>query len=454
MQFRLDKWCHLPSAPTMLILAGVIAFPGYTGAQQLGSKAETEEAFFKVRTKFNEQLEAMKPFNAKEHEPIAKIAAQYYTYRVTWPAVQFSKDPTSFGLPKVQDEFLKEMEKSVVTDKSGMKSPKNKEFMRAFAKSLSSCFQEVLDQDLRSAPQAVTTASLMLQSFGKCKQEDAGDFLKDVVKDTKKYHAFIRMCAVKGLGEIFPAYSPKQREVLRAENINPADKLKRDLERLDTVRAFIQNPMELPKEATSEQLDAYHYLRREGIKALAQIGMPALEVTKNKVIGPAAFYLIEVLAGDQNGRPYTFAERLEAAIGVCQLQAGEIESYRPEVGIYFVGLTLAEMEKSYANDWTYFSGRKDPKEAPRQPNLPWKAVKTRVEQALKELVANVGKDSQAGKKAELLQNQVKSTLVAMGTLQAINVQGTLRQMVETKLRPAQWEIYAGNKEFLIREPAK
>jgi hypothetical protein len=344
------------------------------------------------------------------------------------------------------------MEKSVVTDKSGMKTPKNKEFMRAFAKALISCFQEVLDQDLRSSPQAVTTASLMLQTFGKCKQEDAGEFLKDVVKDTKKYHPFIRMCAIKGLGEIFPAYSPKQRE--GAEDIKPADKLKRDLERLDTVRAFIQNPMELSKEATREQLDAYLYLRREGIKALAQIGIPALDLTKNKVIGPAAFYLIEVLAGDQNGKAYTFAERLEAAIGVCQLQANVIEGYRPEVGLYFVGMTLVEMERAYFDDWTYFTGRKDPKEAPRQPSLPWKAVKTRVEHALDSLWVNLGKDSEAGKKAELLRSEVKNNLGAMGSLKGLGPQGTLQKMVEAKLRPVQWEIYTGNKEFLIREPAK
>src|SRR6202011_5117186 len=115
-------------------------------------------------------------------------------------------------------------------------------------------------------------------------------------------------------------------------------------------------------------------LRREGIKALGQFGMPALEVTKNKVIGPAAFYLIGVLAGDQNGKAYTFAERLEAAIGVCQLQASEIEGYRPEVGLYFVGLTLVELERAYFEGWTYSTGRKDPKEDPHQPSLPWKAV--------------------------------------------------------------------------------
>ena len=45
--------------------------------------------------------------------------------------------------------------------------------------------------------------------------------------------------------------------------------------------------------------------------------------------------------GDQNGKAYTFAERLEAAIGVCQLQASEIEGYRPEVGLYFVGIAVS-----------------------------------------------------------------------------------------------------------------
>ena len=162
MQMRLGIGGRFPSAPTMLILAGVFAFPMSAGGQQLGNKAETEEPFFKVRTKFNEQLEALKPFNAKEHEPVAELAAKYHTYRVTWVAVQGSKEPNISGLPEVQDAFLKVMEKSVVTDKSGMKTPKNKEFMRVFAKALISCFQEVLDQDLRSSPQAVTTASLML----------------------------------------------------------------------------------------------------------------------------------------------------------------------------------------------------------------------------------------------------------------------------------------------------
>jgi hypothetical protein len=449
MHMRWDNWCRFSSAPTLLILAGFFAFPVCAGGQQEGNKEETEVPFMMVKAKFNEQIEGTKPFNAKEHEPIAEKAAKYFTYRVTWPAVQGSKDPTASGLPRIQLDFL-----SVMTD-AAAKSPKNKEFMRAFAKALVSCFEKVLEQDLRSSPQAVTTISLMLQTFGKCKQEDAGDFLKDIVKDPKKkYHAFIRMCAVKGLGEIFPAYSEKQRNELSAENIKPADKLKRDLERLDTVRAFIENPLELPKEATQDQLDAYYYLRREGIIALAKIGMPALEVKKNKVVGPAAFYLIEMLAGDQNGKAYTFAERLEAAIGVCHLQAKESEGYRPEVGLYFVGLTLVEMEKAYADDWNYFT-TKSPKDAPpRQPRLPWKAIKVRVEQALDSLWVNLGKDSEAGKKAELLRSEVKNILEKMGGLKAPPEQRTLQQKVEAKLRPALWEIYAGNKEFLIREPAK
>jgi hypothetical protein len=452
MYWRLDprRWWRLPA--TVVLLWGACTLPA--SAQELGTKAEVEDGFSPdMKQRFRELVAGTKQFSPKDHGAIPEKAAKYYIYPVTWVTVRNAKNQQESGFPNVHKRFRDVMEDAA-------KGAKNEEFMRAFCKALNAAFKEVFAQKLDGNTPAVTNAALMLPIYGKCRQDEAADFLGSIINDPKEYHAFVRMCAVKGLGDTFPAMTPKQLDNFAAGD----DKVlaeKRDLyvKRLETVMKYISNPLdasEYPAIRTPEHDDAFYFLRREGVKALAQFQVPALGVdAKNSnVIGPAAFYLALMFNRDKQTGKYLLlpSERLEAALGLCQLNVAEVPQYRADVGLYLVGMTLVDLANEYNADIPYFGGKGKAGETPRQSKLPWKAVAGRMDAGLQVMIANLGKDSDLGKKASQLRANVDQMLKTMANHKEIGPPIVLGQFVENQLRPQSWEIYVGNKNLVITPP--
>ena len=419
--------------------------------QQLGNKDDVEYPFNRDSTLFNNLREGNTRYDAKTHKNLVALGAKYYVYRVTWKTYQADKTVTG-GLPSLRKSFGELM--TVPATLSG----KNRDFMKPLAHELIGCFKQVLDLPFESNHQAVTSAALMLQDFGKCRQEEVHDFLMELNKKDKDnkyaYSPFIRMCAIRGLGEFSnPNWAAvDDRENAALEQVKA--KLKRDVDRINLIANFVNYPY-VPQGTSQEHQDAYVFIRREGVKALAQAQVPAYSAEpKKEVQGAAAHYLwyIATVGKFADGTPpASLLEKAEAAIGLCGMKLSETPTYNPEFTVWAAATCLAQFTAEYNRDVLYFAKVVPTKEklpAPRQEALPWPIYAARFEEALATLTANV-KDSPVAPKVEVLKNKLGA-----GTLATIKEH---KKQVDTEvpptlsafaasLRPTNPEIYPGTKD--------
>jgi len=422
--------------------------------QQLGNKEDTERPFNdKHKTRFEKLRDAEVQVDAAKDKELLDVSARYFVHRLTWSTLQNDKSPDG-GIAGLQKRFAE----SIVVPATA--SGKNKEFMRLWSKELITRLKEVLGLDIKTYHHAVTNAALMLQTLAKNRQEEVQDFLLDMSradKDNKPVvHPFIRMCAVRALGEFSAPHWSKVDD--QTEETKILAKRKRDLDRLDWMAKFVAQPYP-PDGDTPEHKDAMSYVRREGIKALAHVQVPAYGIDKKKgeVVGPAGYYLLYIASGGSFpvGPPLSLSERLEATIGLCQLKVTETPEYNVDLGVYVVANNLAAMASDYLNDWVYFSFKDTTsKEAPKRlSKLPWQTYAMHLEVALEAMSANVPKDLPAAKKVQTLRSNMDKLLEKMKKRAQIEPPAELVQFAES-IRPASFDAYPGFKGFEVPQYKK
>ena len=231
----------------------------------------------------------------KEDRPISETAAKRFVYQFTWRDTYRKKEPTPQSLRKV---FQNKMERAAKTEDGG----DNKLFLDVFAPDLIKCIKDAFAKykiDDSDSRQVCVNIALLLPELGRCKHEEVGDFLAQIVADPKQ-PALYRFCAVKGLREFFPSY-----RVTGAED--PTDKRfllkkQRAAQRVDAVLAYINQDWKVAADAPKELRDAVFFQRREGIRTLALAGTPAVEIERGKAgqpvkaWGSAAYGLLRILS--------------------------------------------------------------------------------------------------------------------------------------------------------------
>src|SRR5262249_17300621 len=143
------------------------------------------------------------------------------------------------------------------------------------------------------------------------------------------------------------------------------------------------------------------FFRREAIRALGQMRVPAISISKTgKVDGPIAYHLTRVLTGKGiDGKPMSprpsLSEQVEASVALCQLRSDANSPYPIEPALYLVGRFLANnLVKQYNSDSRAFPGggiRKNAAASLRARAEPWKLHATRLDHALDDLAAAIRK---------------------------------------------------------------
>jgi hypothetical protein len=442
-----SRRCLVGLALAALVLGGVVPA---VQAQQLGSKADTEEPYLREQARFNKLRDGEAKPEPKD-KSVIEVAARYFVFRVTWTTIQNDKSPDS-GMPAVHARFRELMQHPATV------SGKNKEFMKLLAHEMVGCLKQVLKLDFKDNYQSVTNGALMLPWLAKCRQDDVDDYLLDLAKagaDGKPVvHPFIRMCAVKGLGEFNAPGEPRLDDP--NDEKAQANKRARDQARVQVILQFIAQPYP-PQGSTPDYQEAFAFVRREGVKALAKVPAPAISIDKGKVAGPVAYYLLYIINNGNPGQeapPFALAEKLEAALGVLQLRPVEGQPYNAELAAYGVAVALVEFANAYANDYPYFSLKDKEKDAPKRlAKLPWQAYAGRFEAGLDTMYASLPKDSPAVKKVAALRSNVANMLSKIGQRKQIDAPTVLIDSLEG-LRPAVNEVYPGIKDFVIPLPMK
>src|SRR5690606_11184799 len=109
-------------------------------------------------------------------------------------------------------------------------------------------------------------------------------------------------------------------------------------------------------------------------------------------------------------------EKCEAAIGVCELNAREVEDYQPEVGAYLVAQFIVELIGEYQKDHPNFDGAKtkEEKDARKIPLIPWRVQSDRLRDALNRLRENLPlKATALREKVQKLINEATPVLTSM-----------------------------------------
>ncbi len=363
-------------------------------SEELGNKTLIGQFTTEKKVDFKKVMAGERPF-AADDKKLLDQAAQYYVFRVTW----FSKYQSDLNeMNTLRAQFKNEMEEAA----KYREGPRDQ-----LARNLVSCFKDVFKLKFENNRLGCVNAAIMLADLAQIKSETVGDFLADLVKDEKKHDA-IRFYAARALGEVFHHIPPMQQTVIKTDLMRK----EKDTQRINALVSFVERKWD-PK-----QVDAtVHYLRKEAVKALAQAQIPAVEVDGNKqqVTGPVVYGLLRVLRNQPALQPApSRAERLEAAIGICQLKIDPAINYLPEPGIHQVGIFLIDFVKAYDGDRS-----KAQNKAGRFPEMPWKFQAERLKQALKDLIVNTAVNDDANARSKSLEKAARGLLDTISNQKAI-----------------------------------
>src|SRR5262249_253429 len=112
---------------------------------------------------------------------------------------------------------------------------------------------------------------------------------------------------------------------------------------------FVLRKPNLSSNATPEEVEAFRYLRPQPLPPLPPPRFPAMMNKKEFIGTPTALALCRILVDDGISPTASLSEKLEAAIGLSQLQTNLTggTDYYPDYAAHAVGLFIVELGKAF-----------------------------------------------------------------------------------------------------------
>jgi hypothetical protein len=442
---------RLPIKPllTLLLTAACLAAPPAARAQDQGPAASLDD----LKKSFDaNKINLIRDFAQGSKQPAdrdagtIKAAAEWHVYRLRVITLQATPNKLYSEVVKPFDE----LQKVVLQNNS-----KNQNFQQRFNRELLSCFRDVLNKN--GEAQVVVNAALMFPSWASNGSEEVADYLAELVRDPKRHDA-VKLYALRGLGEYFKSRGFADTQKPRAGVLAPPDQVENDAKRVQAVIDFVKRKSPITDDMTSEQAEAVRYVRREAIRALAKVQVPALfvEPKANKVKAPVAVALLGLLAGKSAGvdPPLSLLEQCDASLALCNMKwAGIIPEYDPTLAAPFVARTLAEFAKEYNDDFGKVIRK--PSEQGKEGRVgglyPWLTLTDRFEGGLKELVktTNVPEAKLLAQKVTLLLNTTRARKQAVEGA-TIDILLTFAQGAMPKMKS--FPVFRGIKDKALEIP--
>lgn len=337
--------------------------------EQLGAKADLEKAFKDSGTRWKKLLAGEEPPGKGDHD-IARAVANYHLYRLT--------HITEPGGTVVKDfsDFINKYPPEAATKRNNIK------FLSDYmGPALVGSMKDVLTDPKRDRGQVVH-AAMMLPVMAKVKSDAVFEYCAVLTKDSKS-HDIIKLYALKALREALPITD--QPGELYLDFNNPAQNAKRarDAKVVDALKDYIERPVDVSA-MSYEEASAVRFIRREAIITLAQAGAPAVLAVPKKLEnknhknpqGLVAPTLLKVLASNVQPPPST-QEKIEAAIGLCNMKHPNMPEYNPALATYLIGQAVLDMSAEYSKDLQNFTAGDK-----RLPYIAWKSEAKRLKAGL------------------------------------------------------------------------
>src|SRR5262249_8610219 len=213
-------------------------------------------------------------------------------------------------------------------------------YMAEFIKALIPPIQKVLKNPV---PIARINAALVLLKLSESGEEQLAQPLADILAD-KDQIAPVKLLAVEALGNVFKgdlSHAPANREII--------DKDVRNLCIQSVVDYMTRDPQFTP-ETTPQEIDAYHYMRRKAIQALAESRHPVV-MERNRPKARTAYDLFRIALNDSSVKPAPrLVERVAATVALCQLQPKLEGSYQVDYALYLLGQAFVKLADQYESE--------------------------------------------------------------------------------------------------------
>jgi hypothetical protein len=288
-------------------------------------------------------------------KPILDQFAKFLIYRLTWQEYQFKPFQADGGTSGETMKYLvDEVGKNLVFPRPNKPLNENQvRFMSEFAKSLAAAIKDVLGNE---AAIARVNAAIAMSKLAETGIDEIADALTAIIDG--KYEDAVKLYALAGLKNLYDA---KFGDRVKDET--------RETKSLQALINFIQRKP--PFDTNSKPLDeveALRYVRREAIRALGQARVPAAG-KERQVDAMPALELLRIVTNTATIDPRpSLSERVEAAVGLCQMQRRfwpERSEFQSEYAAHQVGKFVVEFANEYdkergqtsATDWKHLAYR-------------------------------------------------------------------------------------------------
>jgi hypothetical protein len=162
-------------------------------------------------------------------------------------------------------------------------------------------------------------------------------------------------------------------QVLQQQN-PPAVPQEQEKKAAEALANFIDRKMIIADTTKREEVEGFRYVRREGIRALAQFRNPGAAPS-----GLGALTLLRVVAKDGLVPPPRLDERVDAACGVARLKPALDPQYNPDYAIAQIGLFLEEFNREAT------SAREQLQESKGPSRFAWKVMASELYDAIDQM---------------------------------------------------------------------
>jgi hypothetical protein len=257
-----------------------------------------------------------------EHQPRIELAAKYYTAQIKF--LKPDKGADIQGWFQKMDTLLKK----------GKDGEFHQAFLKIFAAESARWAADILDNP---APNSTFNNQVnvlrylaMLADYG---QEGVVPVLLKVLspkaEGTKYYNEGARYYAAKALQSFFAQAHRADKPIPIQDKKLEADVVARLVEQLN-------NPEHVSDDAPEERLDGFRVLRREIIRALGQARLPVVKGENGNV--PVALELGKIVyASSGVSPPPRLDERVDAVIGLTQMDSAASPDFQPDYAAYWIG---------------------------------------------------------------------------------------------------------------------
>jgi hypothetical protein len=294
--------------------------------------------------------------NDPQHADAIDTAARYATYTVYLNHLE--------GKPGAINKAFGEVEKDIESIK------KDREQMQAlgevFRDKLRIHAEEVLKYDKAKPIHKIHNARILAKAAEMGQGKPLAETLVAMLQDDKQNDG-VHFWILRGLRTLLAQVQPGQTPPLLSKD----DETKCAAAILD----FLNRKTPPSAGASQEEKDGFLYLRREAVRALAQIRTPSF----NDKVRPAL--VLARFAGDDERiqPPPTIDERLEAAIGLARMVSGPNKDYQPDYAAGQVAKSLG-----------VFVQKAEAERSSPDRTKPWRVGAARLNEALAALKADSG----------------------------------------------------------------